>query len=157
MRNRPLLAVDPSSPPRVLPLAKSNSSTGSAHPYARSAKRLARSAHLHEVKLFHHRRGLGSSSHADRRTADQENIYDGEDVFAIVGAPVAAPSSSLTLSSTLRGDLRDPLPSRNPQRPFSPLLAPRRCTGKDNKDGDAWIDTDIDGSEVSDLAPYDST
>lgn len=156
MRNRPLLSVDPSSTARVLPLAKSNSSTGSAHPHARSAKRLARSAHLHEVKLFHHRRGLGSSTHADRRTADQENIYDGEDVFAFVDAPAVAPPSS----STLLGDLPDTLPSRKPRRPFSPLLSPRQFTGEENKDGDAWIDTDIDGSEVevgSDVVPYDST
>jgi len=157
MRNRPLLAVDPRSPPRVLPLAKSNSSSGSAHPHAREAKRLARTAHLHEVKVFHHRRGLGSS---DRRTVDQENIYNGEDVFAIGGAPATAPPSSLTLPSSLRSDLRDPPPSWKPRTPFSPLLAPQWCTEEVSKDGDAWIDTDIDGSEVdvgSDVVPYDST
>lgn len=89
----------------------------------------------------------------DRRPADQENVYNSEDVFATVGTVALEPLS-------LRSNLRDPPSSRKPRRPFSPLLVPRRCTGEENKEGDAWIDTDIDGSEVdvgSDTAAYDST
>ncbi|KAL4066391.1 UNC-like C-terminal-domain-containing protein [Scleroderma yunnanense] len=149
-RNRPLVTIDPSSLPRVLPLAKSNSSSGSTHTTSRSAKRLARTAHLHEVKLSHHRRGLGSSGHTDRRTTDQENIYDG-DVFAV--AHTALPLSATSLSLSLQDDARDPFSSRKSRRPFSPLSAARMCTGEENKDGDAWVDTD--GSEA-DTAPYDS-
>ncbi|KAI6039654.1 UNC-like C-terminal-domain-containing protein [Pisolithus marmoratus] len=139
-RHKQAATVDPHSTPRVLPVTKSNSSTASPHPTPRSTKRLARTAHLHEVKLFRHRRGSGTGmARRVERRGNEENGYD-DDVFR-VGPPL------LYSPNTLHNKHRKPL------FPLPPTARP-----EDDKEADGWIDTDMDGSEVaSDIAAFDST
>lgn len=139
-RRRQVLSVDPRSIPQVLPIAKSNSSTASPHPTPRSTKRLARTAHLHEVKLFRHRRGSGAGiTRRLERRGNEENEHD-DDVFRVGTPPSSQPNTSH-------------LGRRGPFRPLFPT-----ARSEDDKETDGWIDTDMDGSEVvSDTAPYDST
>ncbi|KAI5996010.1 hypothetical protein F5J12DRAFT_958574 [Pisolithus orientalis] len=139
-RHRQVLSVDPRSIPQVLPIAKSNSSTASPHPTPRSTKRLARTAHLHEVKLFRHRRGSGAGiARWLERRGNEENEHN-DDVFRVGPPPSSQPDRS---HGRRRG-------------PFHSLFPTVRSDG--DKETDRWIDTDIDGSEVtSDTAPYDST
>ncbi|KAF8835940.1 hypothetical protein BDN67DRAFT_974774 [Paxillus ammoniavirescens] len=132
---RPLVLIDP---PRAQPIARSNSSIISAHPSTRSAKRWARTAHLHEVKIVRERRGSGGAKHANKATG-RENEGPHADVFSV--------SSSAPSSIGWRS--RDPIvtsPVRRPRRPFSPLGAVRRPT-EDSVDADVWIDTDVEGSD----------
>ncbi|KIK85962.1 hypothetical protein PAXRUDRAFT_831944 [Paxillus rubicundulus Ve08.2h10] len=130
---RPLISMDP---PRAQPIARSNSSTISAHPSARSAKRWARTAHLHEVNVVRERRGSGGAKHANKDKG-RENEGPHADVFSLS-------SSAMTWKS------QDPIVTspvvRRPCRPFSPLGAVR-CAPEDCVDADAWIDTDVEGSD----------
>ncbi|OJA10370.1 hypothetical protein AZE42_08710, partial [Rhizopogon vesiculosus] len=96
-----------------------------------SAKRLARTAHLHEVK--------GSLS---RRESQRERENDG-DVFS--AGPMKKPHHSRRFSS--------------PRRPLLPIdlsRSPMDMTSEDTTDADAWIDTDAEGgSECSEFPAFD--
>jgi hypothetical protein len=105
----------------------SHSSTGLVVP--KSSKRLARTAHLHEVK--------GSL----RRPEEQEN--DHEDVFRDPSLKTHHHSQRLS----------------SPRRPLFPLdysRQPKDVMSEDTGDADAWVDTDVEGgSECSEFAALD--
>ncbi|KAG2126550.1 UNC-like C-terminal-domain-containing protein [Suillus clintonianus] len=113
----------------------SHSSTGLIIP--KSVKRLARTAHLHEVKGSLSRRESQNSKPAER-----ENDDDG-DVFRV--PPVKTHHYSRHLSS--------------PRQPLFPLglsRQPKDVMAGDTNDADAWVDTDLEGgSECSELAAFD--
>ncbi|KAI6123683.1 UNC-like C-terminal-domain-containing protein [Pisolithus croceorrhizus] len=139
-RHKEVAAVDPRSIPRALPIAKSNSSTASPHATPRSTKRLARTAHLHEVKLFRHRRGSGTGMARRLERRNNEGIGHDDDVFR-AGPPRSSPPDT---------------PHKKHRKPLSPLFSTARS--EDDKEADGWIDTDMDGSEPpTDTAAYDST
>ncbi|KAG1727066.1 UNC-like C-terminal-domain-containing protein [Suillus paluster] len=112
----------------------SHSSTGLIIP--KSAKYLARSAHLHEVKGSLSRRESQNS-----KPAEQEN--DDGDVFR--GPPMKKNHHSRRLSS--------------PRRPLFPIglsHQPKDVTAGDTTDAEAWVDTDLEGgSECSEFAAFD--
>ncbi|KIJ59034.1 hypothetical protein HYDPIDRAFT_118855 [Hydnomerulius pinastri MD-312] len=131
-RSRPLVSVDPQTLPRALPITRSSSSIVSAHPSTRSAKRWARTAHLHEVKAVRERRSSGSGRRAEK-DRDREN-QDFADVFS-VHTPSSSPSKHC-----------DPLFPTKHRGPFS-VLGALRSPLDDSTDADAWIDTDVEGSD----------
>ncbi|KAG8214906.1 UNC-like C-terminal-domain-containing protein [Butyriboletus roseoflavus] len=122
---RPLMLIDPHTLPRAESITRSHSSSTSGHPHVRSAKRWARTAHLHEIKVFRERHGSGvgkrSGAHKDR-----EN--DHEDVFNVL--PSLSPSHA-------KNRPQDVL-----RRPLTPFGAVR--SSEESTDADAWIDTDVD-------------
>ncbi|KAG0696085.1 UNC-like C-terminal-domain-containing protein [Suillus ampliporus] len=129
------ISTDISMLPRAhMVRTNSHSSTGLIIP--KSTKRLARSAHLHEVKGSLSRRESQNS-----KATEREN--DDNDVFR--GPPMKKHHHSRRLSS--------------PRRPLFPLDPSRQLkdvTAGDTTDGDAWVDTDLEGgSECSDFAALD--
>jgi len=125
------ISLDTATLPRPhMVRTNSHSSVGLIIP--KSTKRLARTAHLHEVK--------GSLSRGESRP-EREN--DSGDVF--IDTPMKKRHHSRRLSS--------------PRRPLSPLdlsRLPKDATSEDTMDADAWIDTDVEGgSECSDFAAVD--
>ncbi|KAI6027799.1 UNC-like C-terminal-domain-containing protein [Pisolithus microcarpus] len=136
-RHKGVAVVDPRSIPRALPIAKSNSSIASPHATPRSTKRLARTAHLHEVKLFRHRRGSGTGM--ARRLDRRNNEGNGHDDDVFHAGPLRSSSPDT--------------PHNKHRKLFSPLFSTARS--EDDKEADGWIDTDMDGSEPPSV--YDST
>jgi hypothetical protein len=112
----------------------SHSSTGLIVP--KSSKRLARTAHLHEVKGSLSQRGSQNS-----KLAEREN--DDEDVFR--GPSMKTHHHSRRVSS--------------PRRSLFPLdlsRQPKDVMSEDTTDADAWVDTDVEGgSECSEFAVFD--
>ncbi|KAG9308814.1 UNC-like C-terminal-domain-containing protein [Chiua virens] len=118
---RPL--IEPHTLPRAASIARSQSSSTSGQPHIRSPKRWARTAHLHEIKLFRERCGSGSGKRAGYK--DRENEREGMgDVFH--GSPRLVPKG--------KGKVR---------RPLTPL----GMSGLEEAEADVWIDTDVDGDE----------
>lgn len=95
----------------------------------RSAKRWARTAHLHEIKVFHERRGSGggkrSGAHKDRENDHEDSLRDVFNVF---------PSLSPPQSKNRPQDVF--------RRPLTPFGVVRNS--EESTDADAWIDTDVD-------------
>ncbi|KAG2338245.1 hypothetical protein BDR05DRAFT_992708 [Suillus weaverae] len=129
------ISTEISTLPRAAHMVRTNSHSSTGLVVPKSAKRLARTAHLHEVK--------GSLSRRESQTskpAEQEN--DDEDVFR-------GPS------------LKTHYPRRlsNPRRPLFPLdlsRQPQDVMSEDTTDADAWVDTDVEGgSECSEFAAFD--
>ena len=107
---RPLLPRANSSGP--IPLTASNS-TGLIGPVPKSAKRWARTAHLHEVKhLAGHRRMNSSNTHATRADRDAENRPP-------YNPPPSAPVVGVT-SLTSASSSREPGPQNIEGDVFSP-------------------------------------
>ncbi|KAF9220284.1 hypothetical protein BS17DRAFT_787861 [Gyrodon lividus] len=136
-KTRPFVSIDL---PRSQPITRSNSSIISAHPIARSAKRCARTAHLHEVKGIRERRGSGSAKRAEKDRG-RENEGPSADVFS-----VSSSSPSLPAPKSRDPHAQSPAMQR-PRRPFSPLGIVRGPP-EDSTDADVWIDTDVEGSDV---------
>lgn len=126
------MSTEMSTLPRATRMVRTNShsSTGLV------VKRLARTAHLHEVKSSLSRRESQNS-----RPAERENYN--EDVFR--GPSVKTHHHSRRLSS--------------PRRPLFPLdlsCQPKNAMSDDTTDADAWVDTDVEGgSECSEFAALD--
>ncbi|KAI8986140.1 UNC-like C-terminal-domain-containing protein [Trametes punicea] len=149
---------------------------GGVGPVPKSAKRWARSAHLHEVK------GATASSsnlQGSRQEMQAKNIdqtrqapssdkkgADAQDVFwSSIQRPASLGASFEGTSTLSKGKARasgfparQPSPLRpsvvdlSPPRPPSRGRAVRRTSGQTQPDanfseGDAWVDTDVDGSE----------
>lgn len=123
------ISTEISTLPRAAHMIRTNSHSSTGLVVPKSSKRLARTAHLHEVK--------GSL----RRPAEQEN--DHEDVFR--GPSLKTHHHSQRLSS--------------PRRPLFPLdfsRQPKDVMSEDTGDADAWVDTDVEGgSECSEFAALD--
>ena len=132
------MLIDPHTLPRAEAITRSHSSSTSNHLHARSAKRFARSAHLHEIKVLREGRGSGGkrSGGATKDRADREN--DRESVLGDVFN--AVPSSSLSPFQVRAGKGRAVEDVRRP--PLSPLRVGRRL--EESTDADVWIDTDVD-------------
>ncbi|RDX48854.1 hypothetical protein OH76DRAFT_1351776 [Lentinus brumalis] len=144
---------------------------GGIGPVPKSAKRWARTAHLHEVKLATPRRqkqtngdntpvpsASGSDTPArDTYDVDASNADDANAQFLVLPAAIDR-SETITLGTLGRGKGRmvaGSLRQSSPLRPAavidlsSPPLRSRRLapSESDASEGDAWIDTDVDGSE----------
>ena len=132
--------IEPHTLPRLESIARSHSSSTSGHPHIRSAKRWARTAHLHEIKVFGERRGSGGGSGGKRAAAvayrDRENHPEGSlgDVFNV----------SLSMSPFQKIKGRTQLACR---RPLIPVHGSEGST-----DADIWIDTDVDADDDDDVS-----
>lgn len=98
----------------------------------RSSKRLARTAHLHEIKVSRERRGSGGGKRSGK---DRENDHEDSlgDVFSIL--PSLSPSQA-------RAKCRPQDYLRRPLTPFG--MAPSL---EEKTEADAWIDTDVDADD----------
>lgn len=103
----------------------------------RSAKRWARTAHLHEIKVFHERRGSGAGKWSGVYK-NREHDHEGSlgDVFNI--SPSSFPSQA---KSRPRDVFR---------RPLALFGVVRRS--EESTDADAWIDTDVDDDDDASVA-----
>ncbi|KAG1739586.1 UNC-like C-terminal-domain-containing protein [Suillus lakei] len=130
------ISTEISTLPRAAHMVRTNSHSSTGLIVPKSAKRLARTAHLHEVKGSLSRRESQNS-----KSAEQEN--DDGDVFRV--PPVRTHHYSRRLSS--------------PRRPLFPLDLSRQrkdMMSEDTTDADAWVDTDLEGgSECSEFAAFD--
>ncbi|KAF9233240.1 hypothetical protein BU15DRAFT_80309 [Melanogaster broomeanus] len=94
----------PHTLPRAHAITRFDSLITSAHPGARSAKRWARTTHLHEVKAAHERRGSGSGKRADKDGA-RENDGPSLEVFRnSTSAPLLLASKSRRSSRPFAND-----------------------------------------------------
>lgn len=127
------ISTEISTLPRAAHMVRTNSHSSTGLIIPKSTKRLARTAHLHEVKGSLSRRESQNSKPAER-----EN--DLEDVFR--GPSMKTHYHSRRLSS--------------PRRPLLPLdlsRQPKDLISEDTTDPDAWVDTDVEGgSECSEFA-----
>jgi hypothetical protein len=111
---------------------------GTPGPAPRSAKKWARSAHLHEVRSKSGKQRRGEEERAMRergRPRDKEN-----EVIDVFSSPVAVQGDYTSeMGSHLKGKI--------PETP-SPLGFSRQSDGDDSASasGDHWVDTDVDGS-----------
>ena len=140
-KSRPLTWLEPHTLPRAEPLSRSHSSSTSSHPQGRSAKRWARSAHLHEIKILRELRGSGGAKRAmvfKDWENDRENVALG-DMFNDFSS-----SSALSLPH-LPARIRAPDELR---RPLTPMVVVRSSL-EEGGDGDAWVDTDVDEDDLS--------
>ena len=115
-------------------MVRTNSHSSQGLIIPKSARRLARSAHLHEVK--------GSLS---QRESQRERETDAGDVFSVPPVKKHNHHHSRRLPS--------------PQRPLFPIdfsRQPSDVMSEDTTDADAWVDTDVEGgSECSEFAAFD--
>ena len=129
---RPVVSIDPHTLPRAEPIARSHSSSTTGHPQGRSAKRWARSAHIHEIKVLRERRGsAGGKRTGGYKDCENDHLHGGSlgDVFSL--SSVLSPSQVKTKGGP--HELR---------RPLTPLGLVRSM--EEGTDADAWIDTDVD-------------
>ena len=126
------------------PFTRSHSSPTSSHLQGRSAKRWARSARLHEIKVLRERRGIGGAKWAivfKDRESFRKNVALG-DVF-----DVSSSSSSSTLSPPqVKASNRAPDELRRPLVLMAVLR--NRLEEGERWGGDAWVDTDVDKNDV---------
>lgn len=121
-------------------------------PVPRSAKRLARSAHLHEVRdkpsnaVRERRRGSKDRGNDSREPRRYGNGNGRENEFSFARSDfVATPTSPLhDYSSKLSNGHVQYAKRRKPLYPLSYAGA----DGDESTEGDNWVDTDVDGSEV---------
>lgn len=122
------ISLDISTLPRPH-MVRTNSHSSAGLIIPKSTKRLARTAHLHEVK-----------DTFSRRESQRERENDGGDVFSVT--PMKKQHHLRRLSS--------------PRRPLLLSRQPKDVMSEDITDGDVWIDTDAEGgSECSDFAAFD--
>ena len=128
---------------------------GGVGPVPKSAKRWARSAHLHEVKSTATptpRRQAGDEGEANSApsTSAAANVETAEDGAQILLAPPLFERSETVRRDKGKGRasmVRQP----SPLRPLvvdlsSPPLRPTAAAGE-GSEGEAWVDTDVSGSE----------
>lgn len=116
-------------------------------PVPRSAKKWARSAHLHEVRVKDDRvKGtVGSRGYRDREN-DTGNIF-GSPIFPVTGNSPSEPIGDALNLADKKG--KGPRTFSMHRKPLSPL--PVKHLSLDTSDGtenDLWVDTDADGSEL---------
>ncbi|KIK34217.1 hypothetical protein CY34DRAFT_813079 [Suillus luteus UH-Slu-Lm8-n1] len=130
------ISTEISTLPRAAHMVRTNSHSSTGLIVPKSSKRLARTAHLHEVKG-----SLNQRESQNSKPAEREN--DDEDVFR--GPSMKTHHHSRRLSS--------------PRRPLFPLdlsRQPKDVMSEDTTDADAWVDTDVEGgSECSEIAAFD--
>lgn len=130
------ISTEISTLPRAAHMVRTNSHSSTGLVVSKPVKRLARTAHLHEVKS-----SLSQRESQNSRLVEREN-YD-EDVFR--GPSMKTRHHSRRLSS--------------PRRPLFPLdlsCQPKNTMSDDTTDADAWVDTDVEGgSECSEFAALD--
>ncbi|KAG2140251.1 UNC-like C-terminal-domain-containing protein [Suillus bovinus] len=116
--------------PRAAHMVRTNSHSSTGLIIPKSTKRLARTAHLHEVK--------GSLSRRENRSSKPgERENDFEDVFR-------GPS------------MKTHHHSRRPLFPVDLSHQPKDVISEDTTDPDAWVDTDVEGgSECSEFSALD--
>lgn len=128
-KSRPLVLADPHTLPRAESMARSHSSSTSSHLHVRSPKRWARTAHLHEIKVFRERRGSGggkrSVAYKDRENGNEnenENENEGSlgDVFNV----------------NVHGNVKS-----RPQEGFRRGVV---RSSEESADADVWVDTDVE-------------
>lgn len=128
------ISTEISTLPRAAHMVRTNSHSSTGLIVPKSTKRLARTAHLHEVKGSLSRRESQNSKPAERENDD-------EDVFR--GPSMKTHHSRLS----------------SPRRPLFPLDLSRRTKDVMSEgitDADAWVDTDVEGgSECSDFSAPD--
>lgn len=129
------ISTETSTLPRAAHMVRTNSHSSTGLIVPKSTKRLARTAHLHEVKG-----SLSRKESENSKPAEREN--DDEDVFR-------GPSMKIRNSRRLS----------SPRRPLFPLDISRQTKdvmSGDTTDADAWVDTDVEGgSECSEFAAFD--
>lgn len=98
-------------------------------PVPRSAKRWARTAHIHQVKNASSRRSV-SGDFGERAKRDREGEGEDADVF---GAPAMRSAPSVS----------------DAERELLPVAFPSVATGSEASEGDGtqWEDTDAEGSD----------
>lgn len=123
-------------------------------PVPRSAKRWARSAHLHEVRGKGDREKGGGSSRDQTRTRDRRGREnDSGEVFMSPSSPLKGYSSTrpIGVSDTLQlidKKGKSPQVFSTHRMPLSPLPKRLPLDTDDSTEYDAWIDTDADGSDL---------
>lgn len=120
-------------------------------PVPKSAKRWARSAHLHEVRNrpngVARERRRGSK---ERGSGSRERRRDGRENQIIIGNGIYTPSSPLRgYSSKPFDDNAQFIIQRKLIYPIS-----RGVDGDESTEGDTWVDTDVDGSEFGSDIQY---
>ncbi|KII91054.1 hypothetical protein PLICRDRAFT_174384 [Plicaturopsis crispa FD-325 SS-3] len=149
--------VTPGSRPQI---ARSNSNgspfnhSGVVGPVPRSAKRWARSAHLHEVRN-HAGAGSGNTEKGRREgwLHDRESRTGRENESPVRSStpsrsrnPAAAEERFIDISSSPPATHDAQGTSHAPRHPLYPLRLGRRPS--DATEDSAWVDTDVDGSEL---------
>ena len=110
---------------------RSHSSSTSGLPHARSAKRWARTAHLHEIKISRERRGSGGKRSGAYKERENDHQRSSEDVFNV---PLSSPFQAKAKCRS-HDDFC---------RPRTPLRSREESAGAD---ADVWIDTDADADD----------
>lgn len=130
--------------------ANSHGATGGSQsfvgPVPKSAKKWAKSSHLHEVRGRDDKDIVANGSRGQDRGRDRhgrENEFS--DVFRSPISPFKGYSANqpVTVGDALK--LLDKGKGPRGRRPFSPL--PNRRHSLDTDDSEMWVDTDVDGSE----------
>ena len=125
--------------------AKSQGAAGGSQPFIgigpvpRSAKKWAKSSHLHEVRGRDERSNITSTSRGEDRRG-RENEFS--DVFRSPVSPFKSYSSNQHVTV---GDNFDKGKSPHGRQPLSSLSTRRHSL--DTDDSEIWVDTDVDGSE----------
>ncbi|TBU22364.1 UNC-like C-terminal-domain-containing protein [Dichomitus squalens] len=124
---------------------------GGVGPVPKSAKRWARSAHLHEVKATSASpRGQAADGEATpipSTDATPGADAEGSDVHVLLAPPLIERSETVRKGKGKAPMVRHP----SPLRPLivnlsSPLLRPAALSGE-GSEGEGWVDTDVSGSE----------
>ena len=125
----PLVLIDPHTLSRAEPITRSHLSSATSHPPGCSAKRWARSARIHELKVLRERRGsAGGKRSGGYKDRENDHLHGGssEDVFS---APSILSPSQVKAKGKPHGELRQPL---------TPLGLV--WSMEEGVDADTWID-----------------
>jgi hypothetical protein len=119
-------------------------------PVPKSAKKWARTAHLHQVrgKDDREKNEAGSRDQVygrDRRNRENDNDFFQSSTSPLKGYPSSPPASVGDASKLIDKKGKRPQSHRTP---LSPLLTRHPVDADDSADNDTWVDTDADGSEL---------
>jgi hypothetical protein len=145
------------SPPRIQRANSQGASTpafSGLGPVPKSAKKWARTAHLHEVRGKDDREKSGSSSrdqvHGRDRRGRENDVGDvfQSPIVPLKGYPSSPPVSVGDAFKLIDKKGKSPQVYSTHRTSLSPLLTRRPLDADDSTDNDTWVDTDADGSEL---------
>jgi hypothetical protein len=122
-------------------------------PVPRSAKKWARTAHLHQVRGKDNREKNEAGSRDQVHGHDRRNMENDVDVFQsstspLRGYPSSPPASVGDAIKLIDKKGKKPQMHSSHRTPLSPLPTRHPMDTDDSADNDTWVDTDADGSEL---------
>jgi hypothetical protein len=122
-------------------------------PVPRSAKKWARTAHLHQVRGKDNREKNEAGSRDQVHGHGRRNMENDVDVFQsstspLRGYPSSPPASVGDAIKLIDKKGKKPQMHSSHRTPLSPLPTRHPMDTDDSADNDTWVDTDADGSEL---------